>query len=182
VFSVLRSSSRSSLREVGPEDHVLEHGPETAGGGVDLGLVLGREPDDLGVAAALEVEDALVGPAVLVVADEPAVGIRRQRGLAGARQAEEQGNVAIVADVGRAVHGQHPLQGQQEVHHREDALLDLAAVGRVADEHQPLGEVDDDGGVGAGAVDPRIGLERRRRDDRELRARGSGSRPGCREG
>ena len=56
------------------EDHVLEHGAEAGGGRVDLRLGLGREVDRLGVAAALEVEDAVVRPAVLVVADQPRAG------------------------------------------------------------------------------------------------------------
>jgi hypothetical protein len=58
------------------------------------GSPFGGEVDDLGVAAALEVEHAAVGPAVLVVADEPRSGIGRERGLAGARQPEEQRRVA----------------------------------------------------------------------------------------
>ena len=44
--------------------------PNVAGRRVDLGLGLGREADHLRVAAALEVEDAGVAPAVLVVADQ----------------------------------------------------------------------------------------------------------------
>ena len=48
-----------------------------------------RQRDALGVAAALDVEDALVRPHVLVVADEAAQRVGRERGLAGARQAEE---------------------------------------------------------------------------------------------
>lgn len=55
-------------------DDVLEDGTE-ADGGVDLGLLLRREVDALGVAAAFDVEDTFVGPDVLVVADELAVGV-----------------------------------------------------------------------------------------------------------
>ena len=50
--------------------------------------------DRLGVAAALEIEDALGAPAVLVVADQGARRIGRKRRLAGARQAEEQRRIA----------------------------------------------------------------------------------------
>jgi hypothetical protein len=56
-----------------------------------------------------------VRPAVFVVADQRAVGVGRQRGLAGARQAEEHRGVALRADVGRAVHRHHALRGQQVV-------------------------------------------------------------------
>ena len=51
---------------------VLEHGAEAVHRVPDLGLGLGREADRLRVAAALEVEDAVVAPAVLVVADQQA--------------------------------------------------------------------------------------------------------------
>ena len=72
------------------ESDVFQHGAETVGGVPDLGLGLARELDGLGVAAALEIEDAVRAPAVLIVADQRAVRIGRQRGLAGAGQAEEQ--------------------------------------------------------------------------------------------
>jgi len=71
------------------EDHVLQHGAEPVGGVPNLRLGLLAELDGLGVAAALEVEDAVRAPAVLVVTDQDAIRIGRQRGLAGARQAEE---------------------------------------------------------------------------------------------
>ena len=54
---------------------VLEDRPEAACGGVDLRLGLGREPDHLRVAAALDVEHTAVAPAVLVVADQVPLGI-----------------------------------------------------------------------------------------------------------
>ena len=79
------------------EHHVLQHGAEHLGGGVDLGLGVGPEPDHLGVAAALEVEHASVAPAVLVVADELAGRIGGERRLAGAGQPEEDGGVAARA-------------------------------------------------------------------------------------
>jgi hypothetical protein len=59
----------------------------------DLGLGRLRETDRLRVAAALEVEDAIVAPAVLVVADQQPFGIGRERRLARAREPEEDGDV-----------------------------------------------------------------------------------------
>src|SRR5262249_37442047 len=50
-------------------------------------------------------------------------------------------------------------------------LLHLAGVAGAADEDQPLAEVDGDDDVGVGAVPLGIGLETRRIDHRELRAR-----------
>ena len=62
----------------------------------DLRLGVGRETDRLGVAAALEVEDPLVAPTVLVVPDQQPLGIGRERRLARAREPEEDGNVSAV--------------------------------------------------------------------------------------
>jgi hypothetical protein len=57
------------------EVDVLEDRPEPASRGEDVRLVHRREADGLRVAAALEVEHAIVAPAVLVVADEDALRV-----------------------------------------------------------------------------------------------------------
>src|SRR5699024_11193565 len=129
--------------------------------------------DDLGVAAALEVEDAVVVPAVLVVADQQTLGVGGQGGLAGAGQAEEQSGVlAVHVGVGGAVHGGNAIQGQVVVHHGEHALLHLAAVPGVQDDLLTGGDVEDGGGLGVqaqllevlnlglgGVVGDKVGLE-----------------------
>ena len=118
-------------------------------GVVDIGLGLGVEVDDLGVAAALEVEHALIVPAVLVVADQQALRVGGEGGLAGAGEAEEDGGVlALHVGVGGAVHRGDALQGQIVVHHGEHALLHLAAVPGVEDDLLAAGDVEDDGGLG----------------------------------
>ena len=106
-----------------------------------------------GVAAALEIEQALLAPAVLVVADQGPRAVRRQRGLAGAGEAEEDRGVALGADIRRAMHRQHVLGRQHVVQIAEHRLLDLAGVFGAADQHQLLGEIDEDEGVGPYAVD-----------------------------
>ena len=133
------------------QDHVLHHRAE-ADGAVDLRLLLLLQTDALGVAAALDVEHALVGPAVLVVADQRPVRVGGQGGLAGAAEAEEHGGVSVLADVGRAVHGQDALGGEDVVHDGEDGLLDLAGVLAAGDEHLVLLQVHQDGGLAVGAV------------------------------
>src|SRR5262245_42996135 len=65
------------------EHDVLQNGTE-ADGIPDLWFARRRQPDRLGVAASLEIEDPLVRPAMLVVADEPAARVGGQRGLTGA--------------------------------------------------------------------------------------------------
>ena len=160
------------------EDHVLEHRREAVRRRPDLGLGRRRKTNDLGVAAALEVEDAVGRPAVLVVADERARRVGRERRLTRAREAEEDRDVAGAADVGRAVHRQRFAQRQQIVHHGEDRLLDLARVARAADQDDAPREVHQDERAGARAVALGTALKERRVDDRELgREVGIGAAP-----
>ena len=117
-------------------------------GVVDIRLRVLIQVDDLGVAAALEVEDAVVVPAVLVIADEQTLGVGGQGGLAGAGQTEEDGSVlALLIGVGRAVHGSNALQRQEVVHHGEHALLHLAAVPGVDDDLLLAGDVEGNAGL-----------------------------------
>ena len=148
---------------------VLEHRAEALRGREDLRLGLGREADRLGVAAALEIEDAVLRPAVLVIADQGAVGIGGEGGLAGAGEAEEDRRVVLGADIGRAVHGNHALRRQGVVQIGEDRFLHLAGIGGAADQHDLAREVDRDDGLAAAAMAGRIGLEARQVDDRQFR-------------
>ena len=153
------------------EDHVLDHGAEHAGGGKDFRLCLGVQPDRLGIAAAFEIEGAAIRPAMFVVADQGAVGIGRQGGLAGARQAKEHGGIHRVAIgvVGRTVHRHDALFWQQVVEHAKDGFLVFARVFGVADQDQLLVEIHRDHGFGAAAVARRVGLEAGAVDDCEIR-------------
>ena len=135
------------------EHDVFEHRAEAGDRRIDLGLGGRRQVDDLGVAAALEIEDALRAPAMLVVADQGARGVGRQGRLAGAGEAEEDRAVALRADIGRAVHRQHVARRQHEIEIAEHRFLDLAGIAGAADQHQPLGEIDEDEGLGADAVE-----------------------------
>ena len=109
---------------------------------IDFRLRLLREFDGLGVAAAFKVENAVVVPAVLVVANQLAFRIGGKRGFAGAGKTEEYRDVARFADVGRAVHRGDAAQRQQIVHHREQPFLHLAAVPGAADQLHPFGQVE----------------------------------------
>ena len=151
---------------------VLENRPEASRGREDVGLVHRRQADGLGIAAALEVEHVVAAPAVLVVADEAPQGVGRERGLAGPRQAEEDGGIALLADVHRRVHRQDALIRKQVVHDRERRLLDLAGVHRPDDDHLHPLEVDEDRRARPGALGGGISLERRDVDDREARGEG----------
>jgi hypothetical protein len=96
---------------------------------------------------------------VLVVADQVARRVRRQRRLACAGKAEEDGHVALVVHVRGAMHREHALERQTIVHEREDRLLDLACVERAADQNLLPRRVQDDERARPRPVVGRIGLE-----------------------
>ncbi len=102
---------------------------------------------------------------MLVVTDEVAALVGGQGGLAGTGQAEEQGDITLLAHVGRAVHRQHVLLREQEVLHGEHGLLHLARIAHAGDQHLACREIDDDGTVGIGAVTLGLANELGRVDD-----------------
>jgi hypothetical protein len=106
---------------------------------------------------------------MLVIADQRALGVGRQRRLAGTRQAEEDRAIGILADVGRAVHRHDALLGKHIIEHGEHRFLHLAGVLSAADEHEAVGQVERNHGLAAGAMACRVGLEARKVDDGELR-------------
>ena len=131
--------------------HVLDDGPE-ADRIEDHRFVVAAQVDALGVAAALEVEHGALAPAVLVVADQQPIRVCRKRCLAGARQAEEQGHIAIGPGVGGAVHRQHAMGREQVVLHAEHRLFHLAGVTQARKQHAATREVDHHRGIGGGPV------------------------------
>ena len=111
----------------------------------DVRFAILVEVDHFRVAAALEVEDAVVVPAVLVVADQQTFRVGRKGGFAGAGQPEEDcGVAALQVGVGRAVHRSHAFERQQVVHVREHAFFHFAAVPGVDDDLHLFGQVEYD--------------------------------------
>src|SRR5712671_2627810 len=86
------------------EHYVLEDGAEHLGRAIDLRLALGSEVDDLRVATTLEIEDPVLRPPMLIVANQPAIRISGKCRFSGSGKAEEQGCVAGSSDVCRAMH------------------------------------------------------------------------------
>ena len=172
VFSVLESSSKSGVLQLRIERHILHHRAETFGRRIDLGLGLARQLDRLGVAAALEIEDSVAAPAMLVVADQRAVRVGGKRGLAGAGEAEEDRRVAVLAGVGRAMHRHDLFRRQQVVENGEHRFLHLARIARAADQHDLAREVAGDDRLAARAMPLGVGAERRQVDDRQFRDEG----------
>ena len=156
----------------GVHHDVLKHSAPMFRGCVDFRLGLSRKLDHLGVAAAFEVEEAILGPAMFIIADQRARSVCRERGLAGARQAEEDRRIVLAGRIDRAVHRHHALVWQQVVKDREDRFLGLASIGRPANEDDAFREVDGNHRLGARAVPGRIGAEARAVDDGEIGAEG----------
>ena len=148
-------------------DDVLHQGAELDGT-ENFRLPLLGQINALGIAAALKVEDGVVRPAVFVVADEFAVGVGGESGLAGAGEAEEQGGIPGVADVGGAVHGENTLLGHEVVHHGEDGLLDLTRILGTGDKDHFLLIVNHNRGLGVDVVPLRDALEAGGADDGEV--------------
>lgn len=106
----------------GVEDNVLKDRAELDGV-ENIRLLLGGETNALGVATALNVEDALVAPAVLVVTDQGTLGVSREGGLASAGKTEEDCDIAVLALVGRRVEGKNVvLDGHLVVENSENTL------------------------------------------------------------
>ena len=85
---------------------------------------------------------------MLIVADETALRIARERRLACARESEEERRVAGLPHVRRAVHREHTLERQRVVENREDGFLDLAGVLAPGNQHELPSEMHVDGGFG----------------------------------
>ena len=138
-------------------------------GFVDLRLVLVLEPDALGIAATLDVENAVVSPAVLIVSDQGTLRVSGKGGLSRAGQSEKHGRAAVFPNIGRAVHGQYALFGQHIVHHTEHGLFQLAAVLVAGDQDLPGLQVDQDSRLAVNAVKLRDTLKARRGNERIVR-------------
>ena len=153
------------------EHHVLQHGAEAVGGVPDHRLGFLRELDGLGVAAALEIEDAVRDPSR--VSSSPIsvrFGSAESVVLPVPDRPKNSALSPSVTDIGRAVHRHDVLRRQIEVERGEHRLLHLARVGRAADQHDLAGEIDRHHRVGAFAAAVTLGvrLERRHVDDGEL--------------
>lgn len=109
---------------------------------------------------------------MLVITDEETLGVRRESSLTSARQTEEDGGVAISADVGRAMHAKSALLGHVEVHDTEHTLLHLAGVRGSQNNELLFGEVDSNGSLVGDIGDAFVGHELASIHDGEVRSGG----------
>ena len=110
------------------KDDVFQHRSEALRGGIYRWLGFGAQLDRLGIATALEIEDAFGTPTVLVVTDQRPPGVGGQCRFPGSRQAEEDRRITFGPDICRTMHRHDGLGGKKVVHRREDGLLDLAGI------------------------------------------------------
>ena len=115
----------------------------------DVRLLLHAQIDRLRVAATFDVEDPVIRPAMLVISDQKALRIGRQRRLARPGEAEQQRR-AFGRRIrgGGAMHRQHSQLGHQIVHDREDTLLHLTGVLRSENHHLAVFEAQIHRGLG----------------------------------
>lgn len=95
--SILRDADVVVVRYARLEviDDVLEDTAK-ADGVEDLGLLLGRKVDALGVAATLNVEHSRIRPDVLIITNKQSVRVGRQGSLACAREPKEQRDIVLL--------------------------------------------------------------------------------------
>ena len=130
---------------------------------------LERKPDTFCITAALNIENAMIAPAMLIITDKLPVRIRRKRCLAGTRKSKEQRRTAICADIGRAVHRQDAFLRQNIVHHRENGLLHLTSITAATNEHHLFIEIQDDERLGMRMIQFRLSQYARHADDGKAR-------------
>mmetsp|Transcript_35738 Transcript_35738/g.52439 ORF Transcript_35738/g.52439 Transcript_35738/m.52439 type:complete len:294 (-) Transcript_35738:152-1033(-) len=114
-------------------------------------LLLGIQVHHLCIAAALEIENPIIVPAMFVVTDEVAGRIGRESCLARARQTEEDCCVASGPHSRRAVHTHDALQRKQIIHQRKSSFLHLTRVLCSGDDLQPAVRIERNTCLGAQA-------------------------------
>merc|ERR1719159_1163419 len=150
------------------KDHVL-HDRSEANRAVDLRLFFLFQVNSFGIAPALDVEDARVGPNVLVVADQAAARVGREGRLAGAGEAEEHRHVAARANVRRRVERELVLLRHRVHHEGQDPFLHLARVLCSEDDHLSTAEVHSDARRARHSVSVPVAWELPRIVDHEIR-------------
>ena len=156
MFSV-STRRRDRARRASSIDHVLEHRAEASRRRVDLRLGLGGEADHLRVAAALEVEDAVVAPAMLVVADQVPLRDRPRASSCPCRRGRRRApTLPWSPTFAEQCIGSTPSSGSRSFITREDRFLDLARVPGAADQHLGARRVEADERLAARAVLGRV--------------------------
>src|SRR4051812_1192829 len=103
---------------------------------------------------------------MLVIPDEPSLGISREGRLPCSREPKEEGCASISTLVRRAVHGGHAAIRQDSLQDSENRLFDLAGILGTGDQDATPLEVDSDSSGASGLMSVRDRLELGRMQDR----------------
>src|SRR5258708_13440972 len=104
---------------------------------------------------------------MLIVGNQAAAGVSREARLACTGKAKEERHIATRSDIGRAVHGQHPLGRQYKVEHGKNRLFHFTSVLCAGDQDEPLFKVDNDSHLGACTKRARVTMKIRDTEDGE---------------
>ena len=107
-----RAVIKIKLARFGIHDHIFENRAPHLRCRKNFGFGLGGEFNHLGIAAAFEVKQSVLAPAMFVIADQCAVWISGEGGLACARKPKEDRRIIIIIDINRAVHWHDALGGE----------------------------------------------------------------------
>ena len=96
---------------------------------------------------------------MFVVANQPAVWISREGGFPGTGEPEKQCDIIIGALIGRAMHRQDPLLGQEVVQERKDRFFNFSSIGGATDEDELRRKVHNNERFRIGGVNVWHGME-----------------------
>lgn len=108
---------------------------------VDFRLFLLAKSDTLGIASTFDVENTLVSPDVLIVADKFAISDGTKSSFTSSRESEEEANITSSTDIAAGMKREMSLLGHQVVHDGENTLFHFSCVLRSKDNHLSLLEV-----------------------------------------
>src|SRR5918998_6753908 len=96
---------------------------------------------------------------MLIIPDQPTLGISRERRLPGSGQSKEQRGAPVTSLVCRTVHRGYTVLRKRSLHHGKDRFFDLAGVLGAGDQDASPLEVDRDPGDTRRLMPVRVGLE-----------------------
>ena len=124
-------------------DRVFQYCAETDGVPY-LRFVLVCKVDAFGIAAAFKIKDAVLSPAMLIIANQETIRVGGQRSFSGSGQTKKQRDFIVRPLVCRAVHRENTLFRQQIVQDGENGFFHFTGILCAADQNDLAGKIDDD--------------------------------------
>lgn len=149
---IITEIRRSRLRV---DDNIFHDGAKTDRA-IDFRLTVFGQVNALGIAAAFNVEDAVIPPAMFIITDKSTMGICGKGRLPRTGKPKEKGHITLAAFITGAVHGKNILLGQEEVHDGENGFFEFPSIKTTANEDNFLVKVQNDEGFRVRSVNSRI--------------------------